>query len=279
MKLVSHLMLPLLMTASTLSAQENVSPGFDQALYLQQADVALREGRLTQAGQMIAWLESNGNQISGDDIALLKAEHAIAGRNVGAAAAALSAVHNSERNQCRLHTAKGWVWANMGSYDDAIVALAKAGRACPEDPGIWNLLGLALIRKGENDAAGEAFGQALVLVPDDIGILNNHAMVLMQKGELDLAARQLTRAAGMAPDNETVTANRDFVLGMLGLTPDRGLNESDAAWSARLVSFAQGAKAATNDLQADALFSRALLTMDKFDQTVWSAIRSNEDRP
>ncbi len=279
MRFVDYLVLMSMMLATPLAAQENAAPMIDQALYLQQADVALREGRLTQAGQMIGWLEINGNQISGDDIALLKAEHAIVRRNVAAAAAALSAVHNSERNQCRLQTAKGWVSANMGAYDDAIVALAKAGRACPEDAGIWNLLGLALMRKGENDAAGEAFGQALMLAPNDIGLLNNHALVLMQKGELDLAARQLSLAAGMAPDNRTVAANLDFVSGMLGLTPDRGLHESDAAWSARLVSFAQGARSATRDIQADALLSRALLTMDHFDQTVWSAIRSNEDRP
>ncbi len=279
MKLASYLMLPLMMTASTLGAQEYVPPVVDQALYLQQADAALREGRLTQAGQMIGWLESNGHEISGDDIALLKAEHAIAGRNVSAAAAALSTVKSPERNLCRLQTAKGWVSANLGAYDDAIVALAQAVRACPDDAGIWNLLGLALMRKGESDAAGEAFGQALVLAPNDIGILNNNALALMQKGDLDLAVKQLTLAASMSPDNRMVTANRDFVSGMLGVTPDRGLQESDAAWSARLVSFAQGAKAATRDLQADALFSRALLTMDRFDQTIWSEIRSKEDRP
>lgn len=279
MRFVYYFFVPLMMSASVLSAQDNVAPVFDQALYLQQADVALREGRMTQAGQMIAWLESNGHDISGDDIALLKAEHAIAGRDVAAAVVALSAVKSPERNLCRLQTAKGWVSANMGAYDDAIVALAKAGRACPEDAGIWNLLGLALMRKGESEAAGNAFGHALVLAPNDAGILNNHALVLLQNGELDLAAQQLALAASLSPDNRMVMANRDFVAGMLGLTPDRGLHESDAVWSARLVSFAQGAKTATRDLQADALFSRALLTMDHFDQTVWSEIRSNEDRP
>lgn len=279
MKLARYLMLLLMMTASALGAQENATSDVDQALYLQQADIALREGRLTQAEQMIAWLESNGNRISGDDIALLKAEHAIAGREVAAAASALLVVKSTERNLCRLQTAKGWVSANMGAYDDAIVALAKAGRACPDDAGIWNLLGLALLRKGESEAAGEAFGQALVLAPNDVGILNNHALALLQKGALGLAAQQLTHAAGLSPDNPTVTGNRDFALGMLGQTPSRELNESDAAWSVRLVSFAQGAKTATLDLQSDALFSRAVLTMDRFDQTVWSQIRSNEERP
>lgn len=278
MSVAHYFLLPLMMTASTLCAQDT-TPVVDQALYLQQADVALREGRLTQAGEMIAWLESNGSEISGDDVALLKAEHAIAGRDVVSAAAALSAVKSADRNLCRLQTAKGWVSANMGSYDDAIVALAKAGHACPEDAGVWNLLGLALMHKGESEAAGEAFGQALMLAPNDVGILNNYALVLLQKGDIDIAVKQLTIAASMSPTNRTINANMDFASGMLGLTPDRKPNESNEAWSARLVSFAQGAKAATRELQADALFSRALLTMDHFDQSVWSEIRSNEGRP
>jgi Flp pilus assembly protein TadD len=279
MKFLPYLIWPVMMTASILGAQDNISPPVDQILYLQQADVALREGRLTQAGEMIAWLESSGDEVFRDDIALLKAEHAIAGRDVATAAIALSAVRNSERNLCRFLTAKGWVAANAGAYDDAIVVLADAGRACPDDPGIWNLLGLALLHKGESEAAGEALEQALILAPNDVGILNNHSLVLLQKGEIELAVRQLTLAAGLSPDNRMVVANRDFASGMLGLKPGRSLHESDAAWSARLVSFAQGAKAATRNIEAEALFSRAMLTMDHFDQTVWSEIRSNENRP
>lgn len=279
MKFANRLFLPFLMTASILGAQDIAPLVADQAHYLQQADAALREGRMTQAGQMIAWLENNGHEISGDDIALLKAELAIAGRDVAMAAAALSAIKNTERNLCRLQAAKGWVSANQGANDDAIVLLAEAGRACPDDAGVWNLLGLALMHKGESAAAAEAFGQALILAPDDVGILNNHALVLLQKGEFELAVQRLTLAAGMSPNNRTIMANRDFASGMLGLTPDRERHESDTAWSNRLVSFAQGAKAATRDLQADALFSRAVLTMDRFDQTVWSLIRSNEERP
>ena len=270
---------PLLAATSVLHAQQTIATAIDQAVYLQQADAALRDGRLTQAGEMITWLDRNGTEISRDDVVLLKAEYAIAKRDVTAAAAALSVIESPEQNLCRLQTAKGWVSANLKAYDDAIVALAKAGRACPEDAGIWNLFGLVLMRKGENDAAAEAFGQARILAPDDASILNNHALVLLQKGNVELAMQQLDLAAATSPHNVLVAANRDFVSGMLGLTPIRRLQESDAAFGARLISHAQGAKAASNGGQANTLFARALLTIDRFDQNIWSEIESKEGPP
>ena len=270
---------PLVVATSALHAQQNIAPAIDQAVYLQQADAALRDGRLTQAGEMITWLDRNGTDISRDDAMLLKAEYAIATRDVAAATAALSLVENPERNLCRLQTAKGWVSANLKAYDDAIVALAAAARACPEDAGIWNLFGLVLTRKGENDAAAEAFEQARILAPDDASILNNNALVSLQKGNVELAMQQLNLAAAISPHNIMVAANRDFVSGMLGLTPIRRLQESDAAFGARLISYAQGAKVASNSGQANTLFARALLTMDRFDQNIWSEIESKEGPP
>jgi Flp pilus assembly protein TadD len=278
MKFATQFLLPLILASAGVRAQDEVPPVIDQAVYLQQADLALREGRLTQAGQMIAWLESNNTENSRDDVALLKAEYAIASRDVAAAEAALKAISDPRRNLCRLQTAKAWVSANRRAYDDAIIALAEAGGACPEDAGIWNLLGLVFIRKGEGDAAAEAFGRARNLAPDDAGILNNHAMALLQRGEVDLALQQFDLAAAKAPDNDIVAANRDFVSGMLGLTPERRLRDSDAVFSKRLVNYAQGAKAAANDRQANTLFSRALLAMDRFDQKIWSQLEHKEDQ-
>lgn len=279
MRLGWLLLVPLVAASTALHAQQDIAPVIDQAVYVQQADAALRGGRLTQAREMITWLDRNGTDISRDDVTLLKAEYAIAGRDVAAASAALSAVENQDRNLCRLQTAKGWVSANLQAYDDAIVAFAKAARACPDDAGIWNLLGLVLMRKGESDASIEAFGHALVLAPDDTSILNNHALALLQKGEIGLAMQQLNIVASTSPENAMVAANRDFVSGMIGVTPTRGLQESDAVFSARLINHAQGAKAATNSGQANTLFARAMMMMDRFDQTIWSEIALKDGRP
>lgn len=258
--------------APALKAQESSAPVIDQAIYLQQADKALRDGRLTQAGQMISWLEQNGDQISKDDVALLRAEHAIAGMDIATAAAALSAVQDADRNICRLEPAKAWVAANRDAFNDAIIALAKATRSCLEDASTWNMLGLVFIRKGEAAAAEEAFTQALALEPEQPEIRNNYALALLQRGEIELASEQLAAAARNAPGNRMISANRDFVLGMKGYSPKRQPQENDAEWSARLINTAKGAKVAARTPQANALFSQALLTLDHFDEAVWTEI-------
>jgi len=274
------LFMPIALMASSLSAQQNEPRVVDQKFYLEQADAAIRDGRLTQAGQMIAWLEQSVEPNFSDDVALLRAEYAIAGSDVAAAQAAILVVKNPARNLCRLETAKGWVAANRQAMDEAIVALAKAAGSCPDDAGIWNLLGLAFMGKGEAPAARKAFERATALAPGKTEILNNHALAALQDGELELAMRELNVAVGIAPGNRLISANRDFVAGMMGMTPERGNNESDADWSARLVHFARGAKAASRAPQATALFSRAMLTLDHFDESVWSEIaKSNVGRP
>lgn len=261
-----------LLLAAPIQAQDAPVSALDQQSYLQAADAALRDGRLTQAAQMIAWLDNNGNAVSRDDVALLKAEYAIATQDVEEAAVALASIEDSERNLCRSHTANGWVSGNRGQADEAIVALAKASKNCPDDAGIWNLLGLAFVKKGEAAAAGEAFQQAMTLAPNEAEVLNNHALSLLQKGEAELAYRQLQMATANAPDNELIQGNLDFVSGMIGRSSERQAGENDIRWSGRLVNMAKGAKAAANRPQADALFSQALLTLDHFDPTIWAEL-------
>jgi Flp pilus assembly protein TadD len=278
MRVNRMLLLSLVLATSSAGAQESTAPVTDQILYLKQADVALRDGRLTQAGQMITWLERNGDRLAGDDVALLKAEYAIAKMDVAAAEAALSAITDGDRNICRLEPAKAWVAANRTKFDDAIVALAKATRSCPDDASVWNLLGLVFIRKGETAAASDAFARALAHAPEQAEIRNNYAIALLQKGDLALANQQLSIAARNAPANKTILANLDFVSGMNGEAPRRHPMDNDAEWSARLISVATGAKLAARNEQATALFSQALLTLDHFNKDVWAEVSTPQEK-
>jgi Flp pilus assembly protein TadD len=267
----------LALLASAAIADDGAQPAESATLYLSQADAALREGRLTQAAQMLAWLEQNPTDVIADDLALLKAELAIARDDADSAAISLRAVRSDDRNICRLETARGWVAGRSDALDSAIVSFGKATEHCPDDAGAWNLLGLALIRKGETEAGKEAFAQALILAPDSADIINNHALALVQKGELQLAIRQLAVAAAMAPSNQMILANRDFILGMTGELPVRRPTEGDAQWSRRLISFGKGAKAADHMPQANALFSQALLTLDRFEPDLWSQLSGKRE--
>jgi Flp pilus assembly protein TadD len=270
--------LPLAFMASALAAQDMVTSGVDQEFYMRQADAALRDGRVTQAGQMIAWLERNGDRIASDDIALLKAEYAIAEHDLPKAKTALAAIKEPTRNICRVASARGWIAALDAALNDAIVAFATATRNCPRDASNWNLLGLVFVRKGETMAAREAFGNALMLAPHEPEILNNHALALLQNGELELASNQLEAAAHYAPDNSLILANLDFVAGMRGIASYRKSTDSDADWSSRLINIAKGAKAASRSPQANALFARALLTLEHFDESVWAELTAPQGK-
>jgi Flp pilus assembly protein TadD len=265
------LLLPAAMLASTVHAQ-NGAADQDTAFYLVQADAAMREGRFVQAAQMIDWLEKNPGATVTDDVYLLKAELAIARNDVGGAENALLGLQYADRNLCRQEAAKGWVAGNRNRLDIAIIALAKAAKSCSEDAGIWNLLGLAFMRKGETEAGKQAFDQALMLEPANPDILNNHALMLVQNGDLQLAMQELAQASQVAPANRMISANRDFVSGMLGEAPVRQATESDRGWSQRMLNVAKGAKAAERGAEASALFARALLLLDRFDANVWSEI-------
>lgn len=269
-----------LLAAPALNAQSADTPQLNaQVLYLQQVDAAIREGRLTQAEQMIALLEQSGPTAFGDDLALLKAEFFIARSDVSSAAAMLSKITDLERNICRVHAAKGWVSASQNALDDAIVALATATENCPDDAGAWNLLGLAFIGKGEALAAREAFEEALLLEPGNAQVINNHALAALQGGSVDTALGALNNAAAQNPQDRTILANRNFVAGMAGLSPERAKGESDSDWSAKLLQFAQGAKSASRGPQATALFSRAILTLERFDESVWSEVNPATEGP
>ena len=123
----------LLQLSAPIQAQDALVSELDQQSYLQAADAALRDGHLTQAAQMIAWLHNNGDAVARDDVALLKVEYAIATHDVETAAIALASITDRERNFCRLQTATGWVSGNKGQTDQAIIALAKASKICPDD--------------------------------------------------------------------------------------------------------------------------------------------------
>jgi Flp pilus assembly protein TadD len=122
-------------------------------------------------------------------------------------------------------------------------------------------------------AARDAFGEAMLLEPDNAQLMNNDALAALQDGALDTALHALNRAAEKSPLNRAISANRNFVSGIAGFAPVREKGESDADWSAKLLLYAQGAKSASRKLQATALFSRAILMLDRFDEAVWSEVK------
>lgn len=251
------------------NAQPNDVPVAD-IRYLMEADAAIKNGRYVQAEQMLALLKNDMHPSLHDDVALLHAEYYSAEDRLADAAAALAEIKDKGRNACRQDSMRGWVAGKQGDTSKSILFLVRAVKACPDDVGAWNLLGLAFAEKGEIAASREAFERALALSPQQSGLLNNYALVLLQAGDAGAASQKLGEALAADPLNPAIIANRDFVNAILGSKPIRVPNETEAQWANRLLSAGTGAQVGQNAVLAKSLFSQAVLLLDHFDAKAWS---------
>jgi Flp pilus assembly protein TadD len=238
--------------------------------FLQQTDEAIKSGRFVQAGQMLVWLEQQADPSFQDDVALLRAEYAISTGNDADAAGAVAKISDKSRNGCRQNAVRGWVAGKQNDLNRSILLLARASGMCPEDVGIWNLLGLAFINKGEASAGIDALEQAMALSPNVPGLMNNYALALVQAGDYEAALRYLDNALILETRNPLIVRNRDFVLGMTGQMPQRKTGEGDAVWAQRLINSGNGANSLQRDSVATATFAQAILLLDHFDEKAWA---------
>ena len=77
----------------------------------------------------------------------------------------------------------------------------------PENSGLWNVLGLIALRRGELDLAVERLGEAARLAPGDAGVQGNLGAALRAGGDLDGAEAVYRRALAVAPGLQALHAN------------------------------------------------------------------------
>ena len=250
----------------------------DAASLFEQIDTATRAGRLVQADAMLTWLEKYDSTVSASLVALHRAEYNMVKGEVAAAATALSRVGVDDGNACRRSRLLGWIAGKSAEWNKAILKLADAIEQCGDDASLWNLLGLALLGKGEYAAGLEAFESALILQPQHPGLLNNKALALAGAGRHDAALTDLQMALGTAPDDPSIRNNLDYLSGVLGIAPIRSDNDSDAIWAVRLARTGEGARDADRGRNAMAYFANAALLSDRFDAQIWAQGASMQDQ-
>lgn len=246
------------------------APRPDTASLLRQIDAATRAGRLVQADAMLTWLEQNDSKIFAGAVALHRAELSMVRGDVSSAVAALDRVGVDDGSICRKSTLTGWIAGKSAEWNKAILKLAEAIQQCGDDASLWNLLGLALLGKGEHAAGLEAFDSALILQPQHAGLLNNRALALVGVQKHGAALADLQRALDIAPNDLSIRNNADYLSGLLGVAPIRRENESDAIWAARLIRAGEGARDAGRSSSAMAHFANAALLSDRFDMHIWA---------
>ena len=79
-------------------------------------------------------------------------------------------------------------------------------------PQFFNTMGIALIDKGDLDAAIDSYKQALKIKPDYAETHTNMGAVLIQKGEIDAAIVSLKQAIKIKPQYAEASYNMGVAL-------------------------------------------------------------------
>jgi Flp pilus assembly protein TadD len=241
---------------------------------LEQIELAIAAGRLVQAGSMLNGIQSDLSANQVERHALLSAELYMATGDAAAAAKAIAPLSANTAEPCRYGAVAGWLAYQAGDWNRAIAMLAKSVETCAADPGRWNLLGLALMRKNELPAALEAFDHALMLAPAHAALLNNRALVHAYSGQTEDAIAGLERAAQLEPANGGIIANLAVLKANVGMTPDVDGAQSPQVQAMILEKAGQGALAADRVEAARSYFTEALLRSERFDQNLWASATS-----
>jgi Flp pilus assembly protein TadD len=243
---------------------------------LTQIGLAIAAGRLIQAEAMLASFKAGDDAPYKERYLLARAELAMASGDAALAEDALAQIGPEASDGCRYGGLAGWVAYQQQDWNRAIAKLGKSVASCADDPGRWNLLGLALMRKGEAAASIAAFNTALSLLPDDNALLNNRGLAYAYSGNFAAALADLERAFGMKVDSATVAGNLTFIRANLGLDPGIETLGDPAASAAMLAHAGDGADAALRPEAARSYYAQAVLLSDRFDGTLWAKAQAGQ---
>ncbi|WP_419912657.1 tetratricopeptide repeat protein [Hoeflea sp.] len=91
-------------------------------------------------------------------------------------------------------------YIKRGRFDLAMVVLAEAAEASPENPDVWNLIGFSQRNSGNLDESAEAYTKALRLDPDHLGALEYQGELFLLTGDVQSALGNLQRMESLCPE-------------------------------------------------------------------------------
>lgn len=266
----------LLLNPASVVAEEPPLDAVESESQLAQVEMAISAGRVTQAASTLQWLESRLPEALRTRRMLLLAEMYMASGDSNAAQEALERVPSDDNDLCRYGGVAGWLAYQKNDWNLAISMLGKSVEACADDPGRWNLLGLAFVRKNETAAALEAFNQALVLAPDNPSLLNNRALAYAYAGKTGAALADLERAAAINNDLGII-ANLSALRANAGLDAPLEPAQDAQTRTVILANAGDGARAADRNDVAQSYYAQAILQSERFDSELWE--RANSPAP
>jgi len=147
----------------------------------------------------------------------------------------------------------------LGQDDLAVAWLTRAAAASSPDWHVFNALGIVHDRRGEWQAAGEAYARAAELAPYEASVWSNRGYSLMLQRHAAEAVPLLERAAALDPNNAAIRRNLALATAMTGVYDDaRRAGETSAEYARRLNNLGYGAWLAGDSAAARRLLSRAI---------------------
>jgi tetratricopeptide (TPR) repeat protein len=112
---------------------------------------------------------------------------------------------------------------DAGRHADAVAALKRARDLRPDEPGIYEHLGLCLIEVGDLDEATAAFHKLTELSPRSAEAVNGLATISMARGDLTSARRQFLQVLDLEPRNVEARLGLAFIEEAPGGNPAEAL--------------------------------------------------------
>jgi Flp pilus assembly protein TadD len=236
---------------------------------LSEASHAIEAGRLEQARMMIAKAVASGQ--SGPPVERLLADLAYrSDRNVEALAR-YQALLNANSRDLLIAERAGIAALKVGETDRAGELLGRATRWTGASWRAWNALGVVADRKHDWAAADTAYAEAARRGPDQAEVYNNMGWSKLLRGDWPDAIPMLLRAAQLDPRSERIANNLELARTAVAEDlPRRRPRESDKDWAARLNDAGVMARLKGDKARAIAAFTQAIEASD-----IWYARAAN----
>ena len=134
----------------------------------------------------------------------MKRNHCLAVAAAAVIFVCLCGAFASAQDETNLKLAPGLDLISDGRYDEAAVFFEETAKGRPDDPNVFNYLGIARYHLGDFKGALDAFGESLDRDPSYVIVYHNIGVTYHALGRYYLAIENFERALNLLGDDEVL---------------------------------------------------------------------------